>query len=218
MKCLVLIGAIVLLSCAQARGQTTQPVAEDPWPQAVEQFAAAMLEGQSDAYRSMLADNASVGAFGGTAGSEEAARLLARASVCGPIGVHAYVHPPLVMAADLMADCKNTELPESIRQRMIPQDDAAMQRANATAAQWMSESLQAAAGDRVGVIVLFEPADATRLSRGLSGSSSAGELLFVLVRAHPSAAAANSGPQSAVPRIDRVVYGNPLMANASIDP
>lgn len=218
----VLTATSLLLGSATALSQTTQAVSVDPWPATLEQLAAVMMEGRADAVNAMLSDKATVRSFGGSPGSEEVDRMVVHASLSAPIGIHAYVHPPLVMAADLMADCKNADLPDSVRQRMVPQDDASMQRANATAAQWISDSIDAATGDRVGVLVFFEPTDALRAARGFASNvnSSGGELIFVLVRAQAGAVASPAAETLAPTaiRIDRIVYGNPLLENSVATP
>ncbi len=92
------------------------------------------------------------------------------------LGAHGYIYPPLVLAADLAADFKNAaNVPEEIKKRMIPEDEAVMQRANAVAVQWIGQALDAKPGDLVGVIVLWTNinTDTPRASR---------QLLFVLFK------------------------------------
>lgn len=217
----VLLGVVFattqLRAPSVAGAQTTRPASEqDSWPQVVEQLAAALIEGHRDDFRAMLAPDASVRSFQDSAAGD-VDRLLARASLSAMVGAHAYVHPPLVMAADLMADCKNSELlPDSIRERMVPQDDVAMQRANATAAQWISQTLDATAGDRVAIFVFFEPNDALppATSHNIASSSLTGDLLFVLVHARRTSDTPASPNSAGAALVDRVVYGNPLSGAA----
>jgi hypothetical protein len=195
----------------QTTPATTQPAAE-PWPRAVEQFARALVAG--DDVRPLLADGAVVRPFGAASGSGTTAemnRMLGQSHTATLIGAHAYVPPPVVWAADVAVDCKNSlDLPDELRQRMVPQDDVEIKRANATAVQWLSNTLGAADGDLVGVVVMYVPAEP------LAGSSTppenlSGEMMFVLLKgqAVQDGASDDDVDETAV-SVRQVVYGNPL--------
>jgi hypothetical protein len=192
---------VAVLLGGSAWGQTTQP-AVDPWPQALNAAAQSILEGKIDDLRRLSTPDLQIQSFDSPV-SENETRLLARGSLSSLIGVHAYIHPPMGLAADIAVDCKNAaDFPDAMREKMIPKDDADMQRANATAAQWLSQKLGAADGDHVGVIVLYWNGEPARNATSIDRASP--ELIFVLV----------SGVTTDLHnfQIQRIIYGNPLAA------
>jgi hypothetical protein len=104
------------------------------------------------------------------------------------------------MAADIRADAQNAQdAPDEIKKLLIPEDDKEMQRANATAAQWMTETLGAASGDLVGVVVMWthEPQ-----LPGIASHDDTDQIVFVLVRGVQR--------ENASPKIRGIIYGIPL--------
>jgi hypothetical protein len=117
------------------------------------------------------------------------------------VGQHAYLHPPLVMAADVAADFKNAAaIPEKAKARYLIDEDSEMKRANATAVQWVVEQLEARAGLPVGVIVLWTPRP---VSPGVAATDAVNyDVIFVLCRGE------EVSPNEF--KINAVVYGNPI--------
>jgi len=152
----------MLVTCSQgAHAQTTQPADESGWPTVVDQAAAALTAGDLPAFRALMTDPSAIRQFASKS-SEDVGATLIRCRNGVLLGAHPYVNPPFSMAADLAADCKTTtDLPDVFRRRMIPLDDGEMQRANATAAQWVGTSLNAGTGAFVAVILVWCPENPT---------------------------------------------------------
>jgi hypothetical protein len=132
-------------------------VVNQAWPRTVEAFAKSLASGDLDATQAALTPRAVVRRFEAARGAETW-RLAERAVKSTIIGQHAYVHPPLVMAADIAADFKNAAaLPEKFKAQYIVDDDSEIKRANTTAVNWVVEQLGVAPGTPVGVIVLWTP-------------------------------------------------------------
>jgi hypothetical protein len=170
------------------------------WPRAVEAFAKSLAGGDLTATEAALTPRAVVRRFEAARGAETW-RLAERAVKSTIIGQHAYVHPPLVMAADIAADFKNAAaLPEKSKAQYIVDDDSEIKRANTTAVNWVVEELGVAAGTPVGVIVLWTPRP---LPPGAKESESTPvfDVMWVLCRGEETA-----GHKF---RINTVVYGNP---------
>src|SRR5947208_4003844 len=123
MKRTLLVLAAAWMLATAATAQTTQPVADappqQPWPRAVAAFAKSLAGGDLDATQAAMAQRSVVRRFDGM-GSEELWRLAERAVNARVIGHHAYIHPPMEMAADLAADFKNAAgVPEKLKIKFI---------------------------------------------------------------------------------------------------
>ncbi len=130
------------------------------WPRVLDQLTRAVVEGDVKTVHGIIDDHATIHIFNHKQ-SIEIEPFMQTLRGQGIVGVHAYVHPPLALAADLAADFKAANnVPAEVKDGMIPRDDQSMRRANATAAQWAQGTLDASTGDPVGVIVLF-PAPAS---------------------------------------------------------
>lgn len=184
-----------------AAAQTTRPAAEQPWPKAMGAFSKALLGGDIAAMEKVLAKGAKIYVFDSTT-PQESWRLFERVNKSTLVGQHAYMHPPLVMAADVSADFKNAAgVPDRAKLKFMVEDEQEMKRGNATAAQWMGEQLSAKNGTPVGVVVLWTPKTAT--TRPSTGSNSPEyDVVFLLCKGE------EVGPQKF--RITSVVYGSPL--------
>lgn len=204
----LIIAASIVLFAVPAWGQTTQPaekigtqtaVPDQAWPKAVEAFAKSLSAGDLHASVAALSPRASVRRFAGT-GNEELWRLAGRAEKSTIIGQHAYIHPPLVLAADIAADFKNAAgVSDIAKAQFLVDDETAIKRANATAVQWVVEQLEVREGTPVGVIVLWTP---RALSPGVTPTDApVYEALFVLCRG------VEVGKHKF--KINAVVYGNP---------
>jgi hypothetical protein len=170
------------------------------WPKAVEAFAAALVRGDAASAESALTSRSLLRRFDGSAGVE-VARLTERTAKATLIGQHGYLHPPLVMAADIAADFKNaTVVPDKAKVKFLVDDPAEIKRANATAVQWVVEQLNARAGMPVGVIVLWTPRPP--VPGATTSEPVVYDTVFVLCRGE------EVGPQEF--KIDTVVFGSPI--------
>jgi hypothetical protein len=106
-------------------------------------------------------------------------RLLGATTGSTVLGVHAYDKPPTTLATDLSNDFANAPadvVPQNVRERMVPRDEAAARRANETAAEWLVQVLQPDKHEATGVIVLWPP------TRGRSIAAAPRRATFVLVK------------------------------------
>ncbi|MGH7213792.1 MAG: hypothetical protein ACREIT_03395 [Tepidisphaeraceae bacterium] len=204
------VGAgIALVCCASALAQTptsqpsepavegevgavaTVPQARAPWPDAVQRFAQHLMAGDPTAVRAMLSDRPSLQTFQ-RENQGDLSRLIERLIGAQLLGAHGYLHPPMVMAADIAADFKNgSDVPEAVKNRMVPDGDTEIKRANATAVQWLTQVLIAAEGEFIGAIIVWAPT---------AGAN--GEPMFVLVKGIEIAPGEF--------RMSRVIYGRPV--------
>jgi hypothetical protein len=207
--------AVVVLLAAPAWGQVTRApersvgaaavgaapaAANQAWSRTVEAFAKSLASGDLTATESALTPRAVVRRFEMARGAETW-RLAERAVKSTIIGQHAYVHPPLVMAADIAADFKNAAgVPDKSKAQYIVDDESEIKRANTTAVNWVVEQLNVGAGTPVGVIVLWTPRP---LPPGAKESQSTAvfDVMWVLCRGEETV-----GHKF---RINTVVYGSP---------
>jgi hypothetical protein len=195
---LVLLTASVL--SANAKAQTTQPSIEkttnaSDWTSLVNDLKQALTENDAGSFHALVAGAGPIRSFG-SSDTHDAAKVMESTSGAAVIGAHAYIYPPLVMAADVAADFKSSEIvTDSEKKKMVPESEEEMRRANATAAQWMRQTLSAQRGDPVAVIIMWR---ATEISP--QGKPLAGESVFMLVRGQESDDSY---------RITQVIFGNP---------
>src|SRR5258708_7955922 len=140
-RTLLWLAAIVMFT-TPAWGQTTRPSdqsaaavssADQAWPRAVEAFTKTLTDGDLVATEAALTPRGVVRRFEGVQ-SQELWRRAERAVNSTVMGQHAYIHPPLVMAADIAADFKNAaSVPEKVKAKFIVDDESDIKRANATA-------------------------------------------------------------------------------------
>src|SRR4030095_10753196 len=84
----------------------TEGTPEQKWARAIESFGKALVDGDQAAGGQALAAKPAVRRVDSSA-AEEAWRIFDRVDKSTLVGQHAYLHPPLVMAADVAADFKN---------------------------------------------------------------------------------------------------------------
>jgi hypothetical protein len=187
--------AVLLFVAAPAPAQATRPAApEQPWPKAMAAFARALVGGDIEAMGKVLSPRASIRRFDDTH-DEESWQLFDHVGKATIVGQHAYMHPPMVMAADVSADFKNAAaVPDKAKLKFLIDDDTEMKRANATAAQWIGEMVTAKHGVPVGVLVLWTPRPST------TGAEPTYDILFILCKGEQ---VGNNY------RISTVVYGGP---------
>ena len=191
----------VLVAGGDVSGQNAprQPLGVQPdaaWSATVSQFARALVGNDPGAVAPLLSDAANIHAINGR--TSDALRLLASARQCILVSARAYVHAPLSAAGDIADAFRDASVPPDVKHLMIPVDEAELRRANATAAQWLKESLGADPGDRVAILVLWSTddsaIDAANPTKGVS---------FVLLKGTPSAE-----PEA---KVQTVVFGNPQL-------
>jgi hypothetical protein len=181
-----------------------EPTQRQPWPRRVEGFAKALAAGNAQAIDAALSARATVRRFdvGASADPTRLAERLARSTV---IGQHAYLHPPLVMAADIAADFKNAVgIPDKAKLRFLVDDEQEIKRANATAVQWVVEQLDVRAGTPVAVIVLWTPRPGAPGAKPDDAATSY-DVTFVLCRGEEA--------DDHEFKINAVVYGIPVPEN-----
>jgi len=178
--------------------QAVPTAAELAWPRMVQGLARALCEGDRATIDGMLSNRGNVRRFGMTT-SENTAAMCEKLSKSLLVGQHAYMHPPLVMAADIAADFKlATTVPDRAKARFLIDDDVEMKRANATAVQWVVEQFAATQGTPIGVIVLWTP----RANPAGGNAPPLFDTVFVLCRGE------EVGPLEY--KLTNVVYGNPI--------
>lgn len=184
-------------TAADVRAAVAATAAEQAWPRTVEALARALTDGDRAALESLLTARAKVRHFG-TSTAEEPGKVAERLAKSILVGHHGYVHPPMVMAADVATDFKvATAVPDKAKVKFVIDDQDEIKRANATAVQWVVEQLAATPGTQVGIIVLWSARPG-----GAAGTDPVFEPVFVLCRGEETGTGAY--------RLTNVVYGNPL--------
>jgi hypothetical protein len=191
----VFIGfALGLWLASVTTAQTTQPAAANAaWPAAVDRFTKALTLGDPTSARALTTTGATI-ARSGSSEQIDLATLVQRSSGGTVLATHLYSFPPIAMAADLAADFKSAPMiPEATKTLMVPADDAAMQRANATAIQWVAQVLGAVQGTPFAVALIM-PSPASPLEKTPLP-------ILVLMRGTAS--------ENGVFAVDRIVFGTP---------
>ena len=192
-RCTTLFVTLLLgfAGTAETRAQTTRPApsrgAPVTWSSAVEAFANAVTKGDPSALAGMLAHDAAVRSF--DTGERVAPPAMARAvSEWTLLGAHGYEFPPPALAKDIAADVSASDMvADRDKARITPPDDAELARANATAADWVAQTLGAERNHLVGVAVFWN----AKLNRPM----------FVLVKGQPTADSFE---------VKLAVYGDPM--------
>jgi hypothetical protein len=202
-----IIAFIVALFVLPAWGQSTQPTektakpaaAEQAWPRQLESLAKALAKGDPAEVAPMFATRAAIHGFESRQ-LLEVSDLLQSLANSTLVGQHAYLHPPLAMAADIAADFKNAaSIGEKEKAKFLVEDEHDMKLANSTAVQWVAEQLGARAAP-IGVIVLWTPRLAPAGSTG--EDATVYDALFVLCRGEEIT------PNEF--KITAAVFGNPI--------
>ena len=198
-----LLVLFVALVSNLAAGQATQPAQEeaetiDAWQRAVDEFTKLAFARDSRAGSSYLTKNVKIESFNGTKlrGLVEVQYDLAGGKL---VTARAYERLPQTLAADLASDIESSPaVPEEKKSQFIPSATLALERANATAAEWVRKSLALEDGDHlVAVVMVWHPNGAGK-SRNSPGP------LFMLVRARPGQ------PHEPAFQITHIVFGSPI--------
>jgi hypothetical protein len=165
------------------------PVVVGPWEGAVQQFVSGLASGEMETAWSLVGPRARIDEFDPDAPATFA-RLTDLTRRTTLLGIHVYEVSPTTLAEDIAADVRGADIvPDDLRKRMMPRDEDEAARANATAAQWLAQSLTAEKGDPLAVVVLWDPGET--------------QVLFILLKGVRS-----SGDKF---QMTRVVFGNPLI-------
>lgn len=176
-----------------AQQATTRPVADD-WAARSERFLSAIVGGDASGARRLSAEAVVVVRGGTSPEQSELATLAHRVRGGAVLATHHYTFPPIALAADLAADFKSSPaVSDELRGIMVPTDDDAMQRANATAIQWAASQLGLTPGTPFSVAMI--------LPVTTSGSEKLPAPILVLTKG-------TTGADGAV-NVSRVVYGTP---------
>jgi len=187
---------VVLLLAARSAGQTTRPV-DAAWTRTVQQTATAIAGGDAVALAGMLSDDVAIRCVDGMdSRPADALRLLARLGRSRVVCALAYGGIPQHLAADIAEAIRDTDLPPETKELFALGDESHRRRANATAAQWLSETLNAAPESPVGLILLA-PAEKTAPE-----SSGAGGIVFVMLRGKGALPAC---------QVDVIAFGAPIL-------
>jgi hypothetical protein len=203
MRSLALFGLFILIVAGEARGQNAPArpqlqqlvqVADAAWSTVVTEFAQALAGNDPGAVAALLSDSANIHSFNGK--MSDALRLMASARQCQLVSARAYVHVPPSVAGDVAEAFRQALVPEEVKVMMIPQDEAQLRRANATAALWLTDSLGARGGDRVAMIVLWS-------EEKIEGETNPVQrVVFVLLKGRTTDATA---------AIETIVFGTPQL-------
>jgi hypothetical protein len=198
--------SIILLLAAgaarEARGQNAQrppPLPDAGWSAVVAQFAQSLVSNDPGAIAPLLSDAANVHSMDGR--TSDPLRLLASARQCTLVSARSYVHAPPSAAGDIAEAFRDATVPGDVKDRMIPVDNAELVRANGIAAQWLKESLHAAPGDRVAIVVLWSP-EAANAGGGGGSADPINGVSFVLLKGTTTDSEA---------KVQTVVFGNPRL-------
>ncbi len=149
----LLILAILLLGGAtNAFGQTTQP--SETWSDVMGRLSDALRGSNVDVLNAILDHGPVIRTFSSDT-LQSSDRLIGAANGCKQIGLHAYLKLPTSLATDLADDFKAADVPDSVRHDMLITDASAERPANDIAARWVSQILQPAGDQAVGVIVCW---------------------------------------------------------------
>ena len=182
-----LCAAVAAGAWAQASQPASPEVAPaarlaDPWARAVLSLADALT--RSDQGDAPLANALPPGTVIRRFGTDvQQDRLSLRTASANAVLVSAlsYSGTPDTVATDLARDIRQaTFLPEEFRSEFAIEGDAAIQRANETAAQWVTSALQPGVQQPVALIALWQ--DRAAEASVASQQAARGTMVFVLVK------------------------------------
>jgi hypothetical protein len=198
---------------APARESTGASTARSPWATTVAAFANALVE-ESDpaALAPLVSDRVHVRPFNSSR-RDDLAALHAIAARMTVLCARGYGQVPESLASDLADDLRDHDIPDSVKRRLTPGDDADARRANATAARWIAMTLDPHEGESIGVIVLWNrdetPDTRTASIDDPAPADSSASLatpprlpLFILLKGHRATDGAF--------QIRQICYGDPL--------
>lgn len=136
---------------------TTQPsrMLRAQWTGTVAAFANALVDStDSQALHDLIGDDVIVRQFN-RAGRQGLTQLREQVDGMSLIMSKCYMATPSAMATDMASAIKDVSLPNEIKRRLTPGDEAAHKRANTIATKWIGASLFTNGNEPVAVIVLW---------------------------------------------------------------
>jgi len=186
MRLLTLCAALLFAVTQQAGGDNPAP---DNWPKTVESLATALNDNDAPELVAVLSEDVSITTF--ESKNADGARLLAKTKKGQLLSSLNYVFAPEKMANEIADAFKSAEVPEELKRKMDIRDEAHSKRANRTAVTWLTESLGAKQGDKVGVLIYW--CDKT--------GSEDPEVIFILVK---------GDKESQNTKVKSICFGNPI--------
>jgi hypothetical protein len=178
---------------ASATAQTTQP-APQAWDQTVQ--AAAKSLSSSDDCRHFICDDCVLRSFE-TSSPRQIDDVVAHTNGASLLMAKAYVFPGTTIATDMAQAVTDTQVPDEVKKLLVPGDADAAAKANLTAQRWVQNSLGAATGDAVAVLVFFT-------GQVTQSTTTDGQVFFVMLKGRPD----SSGSYL----ISHIVYGDSQQA------
>ncbi|SRR6266542_1079472 len=195
MRVVVAFLMVLLVAGAETRGQTTRP-APAAFGALVQQVAEDLAAGEIAPLSDALASDGTLQDFEGQQHSS-ADKLVVLTSGASVVSTRVYGQIPSALASDLAGDFeKDKDVPESVRQQMMPGSEAIV-RANVTAAQWIIQTLAPDRRQFVGVIAMCphpEPVAVNVRPRAVRP-------VFILIKGESAGGKV---------QIKQIVFGNPL--------
>jgi hypothetical protein len=189
-----LTALVVAIAAAPAVGQKTTPASD--WDAVVHEFIHALQRGEVREGQRLLTDRHFIASLRNEPASS-LAPLIDAMEVGTVVFSRAYDRAPLALAEDISVAVQASDVvPPEVRQWLIPADEHAMRHANATAGQWLAQTLNLKHGQPVAVVMLWRPARSV-----FNASAKSGEVFFLLMRGE-------SGESSRL--IEHVVFGVPV--------
>jgi hypothetical protein len=188
---------VVALLAGSSTAQSTRPSGDLPpqWERLVSSLTAALVAHDGDSVQSTLGTSCRVARFFAEPDAD-AANFVDAVSPDIVLGDHAYVQPATSLAADVAHDVNNSPIVSDFAKKTLNLSSASdeSKRARATVGQWTIETLAAADGDLVGVIVLWDARPDTEDQHRLN---------FILVKGEQDSTTGEC-------HFVRVAYGDPL--------
>jgi hypothetical protein len=193
MKCCLLILFLLAGGAGNAYAQTTQPTPAE-WDQTVQSVAKSFTTG--DDCKSLVCDECTIHSFD-SVNTKQLADVTAHTGGSTLLMAKSYQFPDGAIAADIAAAVTGAQVSDDVKKLLVPPDSDAIFRANITATRWVQNSLTAANGDPVAVLLFF-------VSDTSQANTPDGKILFVMLKGRRDANGAY--------QITQIVYGDPQQA------
>jgi len=158
----------------------TQPAAENSravrsaWSGTVTAFASALLDASDTAnLNTIVTEDAIVRQFN-HAGRQSLTALREQVAGTHVIVSRSYMQTPNTLASDIANAIKDVTLPDEIKRRLTPGDEATLKRANLTANKWIGASLFTSGSEPVAIVVLWKEGTRPAITESTSGDDKDG--------------------------------------------